>query len=57
MTETRPGPAVLVLEDGRVFRGETFGAHGQALGEGVFALIPTSSAATRKRGGPSGRTT
>jgi carbamoyl-phosphate synthase small subunit len=37
MTETRPGPAVLVLEDGRVFHGETFGAHGQALGEAVFA--------------------
>ncbi|MGE3289744.1 MAG: carbamoyl-phosphate synthase domain-containing protein, partial [Pseudonocardia sp.] len=30
------GPAVLVLEDGRIFRGEEFGAVGQALGEAVF---------------------
>jgi len=30
-------PAVLVLEDGRVFRGEAFGAVGQGLGEAVFA--------------------
>ena len=28
--------AVLVLEDGRIFRGEAFGALGQALGEAVF---------------------
>ncbi len=28
--------AVLVLEDGRVFRGSAFGATGQALGEAVF---------------------
>ncbi len=28
--------ALLVLEDGRVFRGEPFGATGQALGEAVF---------------------
>ena len=30
-------PAVLVLEDGRVFRGTTFGAVGQTLGEAVFS--------------------
>ncbi|NLG55043.1 MAG: glutamine-hydrolyzing carbamoyl-phosphate synthase small subunit [Rhodococcus sp.] len=29
--------AVLVLEDGRVFRGEAFGAIGQTLGEAVFS--------------------
>ena len=29
--------AVLVLEDGRVFRGTTFGAVGQTLGEAVFS--------------------
>lgn len=29
--------AVLVLEDGRVFRGSTFGAVGQTLGEAVFS--------------------
>ena len=28
--------AVLVLEDGRIFRGESYGATGQALGEAVF---------------------
>jgi carbamoyl-phosphate synthase small subunit len=31
------GPALLVLEDGRVFRGEVFGATGTGLGEAVFA--------------------
>ncbi|KUI40716.1 carbamoyl-phosphate synthase small subunit [Mycobacterium sp. GA-1199] len=31
------GKAVLVLEDGRVFTGTTFGAVGQALGEAVFS--------------------
>jgi carbamoyl-phosphate synthase small subunit len=31
------GPAVLVLEDGRIFRGEAYGAVGEALGEAVFA--------------------
>ncbi len=31
------GTAVLVLEDGRVFRGTTFGAVGQTLGEAVFS--------------------
>ncbi|MBH0119576.1 glutamine-hydrolyzing carbamoyl-phosphate synthase small subunit [Rhodococcus sp. NPDC003382] len=31
------GTAVLVLEDGRIFRGTTFGAVGQTLGEAVFS--------------------
>jgi carbamoyl-phosphate synthase small subunit len=31
-----PGPALLVLEDGRVFRGEAYGSRGQGLGEAVF---------------------
>jgi carbamoyl-phosphate synthase small subunit len=30
-------PAVLVLEDGRAFRGEAYGALGEAFGEAVFA--------------------
>jgi carbamoyl-phosphate synthase small subunit len=30
-------PAVLVLEDGRIFRGRSFGAVGEALGEAVFS--------------------
>jgi hypothetical protein len=30
-------PAVLLLEDGRVFRGEAFGAVGQTVGEAVFS--------------------
>ena len=30
-------PAVLVLEDGRVFRGRAYGALGTALGEAVFS--------------------
>ena len=38
---TAPGaastPAVLVLEDGRIFRGTSYGATGTALGEAVFA--------------------
>jgi carbamoyl-phosphate synthase small subunit len=34
---TRPAPALLVLEDGRVFRGESFGAEGDTVGEAVFA--------------------
>ena len=33
----RRDPAVLVLEDGAVFRGEAYGARGQTLGEAVFA--------------------
>ena len=32
-----PGPAVLVLEDGRTWRGTAYGATGVALGEAVFA--------------------
>ena len=32
-----PEPAVLVLEDGRIFRGRSYGAAGTALGEAVFA--------------------
>jgi carbamoyl-phosphate synthase small subunit len=31
------GPALLVLEDGRVFRGESYGAAGETFGEAVFA--------------------
>ncbi|WP_037262544.1 glutamine-hydrolyzing carbamoyl-phosphate synthase small subunit [Kibdelosporangium aridum] len=34
-------PAVLVLEDGRVFRGEAFGAVGSTLGEVVFCTAMT----------------
>jgi carbamoyl-phosphate synthase small subunit len=34
---TRPTPALLVLEDGRVFRGDSFGAEGDTVGEAVFA--------------------
>ncbi|MEO6715472.1 MAG: glutamine-hydrolyzing carbamoyl-phosphate synthase small subunit [Mycobacteriales bacterium] len=30
-------PALLVLEDGRAFRGEAFGAHGETFGEAVFS--------------------
>ena len=36
MTENRQ-PAILVLEDGRVFHGKSFAAIGQTFGEGVFA--------------------
>ena len=35
--QTTTEPAVLVLEDGRVFRGRAYGATGTALGEAVFA--------------------
>lgn len=31
-----PKPALLVLEDGRVFHGESFGAEGETFGEAVF---------------------
>lgn len=31
-----PTAAILVLEDGRVFRGRPFGAIGETFGEGVF---------------------
>ncbi|MGI8646932.1 MAG: carbamoyl phosphate synthase small subunit [Acidimicrobiales bacterium] len=30
------GPALLVLEDGRTFHGEAYGAHGETFGEAVF---------------------
>jgi carbamoyl-phosphate synthase small subunit len=32
-----PRPALLVLEDGRTFHGEAFGAHGETFGEAVFS--------------------
>lgn len=32
-----PGQAILVLEDGRLFRGESYGAIGQTVGEAVFS--------------------
>ena len=35
-TRSRRSPAILVLEDGRTFRGETFGADGETFGEAVF---------------------
>jgi carbamoyl-phosphate synthase small subunit len=31
-----PAPAILVLEDGRTFRGDSFGAEGETFGEAVF---------------------
>jgi carbamoyl-phosphate synthase small subunit len=34
---SRTTPALLVLEDGRVFRGESFGAEGETFGEAVFS--------------------
>jgi carbamoyl-phosphate synthase small subunit len=37
MTRTHTTPALLVLEDGRSFRGEAFGAEGETFGEAVFA--------------------
>src|SRR5574340_1066531 len=37
MSDYETDSAVLVLEDGRVFRGTTFGAVGQTLGEAVFS--------------------
>ncbi len=36
-TGTGPRPALLVLEDGRAFRGESFGAEGETFGEAVFS--------------------
>ncbi|HEX7186995.1 MAG TPA: carbamoyl-phosphate synthase domain-containing protein, partial [Actinomycetes bacterium] len=33
----RAAPALLVLEDGRAFRGEAFGAAGETFGEAVFS--------------------
>lgn len=35
------GPALLVLEDGRVFEGESFGATGETFGEAVFCTAMT----------------
>ncbi|EME17475.1 glutamine-hydrolyzing carbamoyl-phosphate synthase small subunit [Rhodococcus triatomae] len=37
MSIVHGGPAALVLEDGRIFRGVEFGAVGQTLGEAVFS--------------------
>lgn len=37
MTFQQREPAVLVLEDGRAFRGDTYGAVGQTVGEAVFS--------------------
>ncbi len=34
---SRQTPAILVLEDGRTFRGESYGAQGETFGEAVFA--------------------
>ncbi|MBI4941645.1 MAG: glutamine-hydrolyzing carbamoyl-phosphate synthase small subunit [Actinobacteria bacterium] len=34
---TGPGPAVLVLEDGRTWRGQAYGAVGSTVGEAVFS--------------------
>ncbi len=36
-----PAPAVLVLEDGRCFHGEAYGAVGQTVGEAVFTTAMT----------------
>ena len=35
--KTESTPAVLMLEDGRTFRGRSYGAVGTTLGEAVFA--------------------
>ncbi|MFG3016197.1 carbamoyl-phosphate synthase domain-containing protein, partial [Streptomyces cinerochromogenes] len=37
MSAGGPTTAVLVLEDGRVFRGRTYGAVGETFGEAVFS--------------------
>jgi carbamoyl-phosphate synthase small subunit len=34
---TASAPALLVLEDGRTFRGQSLGSEGEAFGEAVFA--------------------
>ncbi len=36
-TSAGPAPAILVLEDGRTFHGESFGAPGETFGEAVFS--------------------
>ena len=38
---TPHAPAMLVLEDGRTFRGDSFGADGETFGEAVFATAMT----------------
>ncbi len=38
---TAPEPAVLVLEDGRTFRGSAYGARGETFGEAVFTTAMT----------------
>ncbi|QLQ11852.1 MAG: glutamine-hydrolyzing carbamoyl-phosphate synthase small subunit [Nocardioidaceae bacterium] len=37
VTSALPKPALLVLEDGRAFHGESFGAEGETFGEAVFS--------------------
>ncbi len=37
MSPQPPAPALLVLEDGRTFRGESYGAPGETVGEAVFS--------------------
>jgi carbamoyl-phosphate synthase small subunit len=37
LDQARPPQALLVLEDGRSFRGDSFGAEGETFGEAVFA--------------------
>ena len=37
LDQARPPTALLVLEDGRSFRGDSFGAEGETFGEAVFA--------------------
>lgn len=41
MTTAATSPALLVLEDGRTFRGESYGAQGETFGEAVFATAMT----------------
>src|SRR4026207_300199 len=36
-TDSAASGAILVLEDGRVFRGESYGATGETFGEAVFS--------------------
>jgi carbamoyl-phosphate synthase small subunit len=36
-SRAQPAPALLVLEDGRTFRGSTYGAQGETFGEAVFS--------------------
>ena len=41
MTIRKAAPAILVLEDGRAFRGVSWGAEGETFGEAVFATAMT----------------